>query len=936
MRQCKHSLWKQPRPHGVGFVPCVLLRVITFVPPVLAPMMANAADVRINGADISATAPATQETPPPKDDAAVAAPGESQSYRAQGSTRSGELEQIVVTGTRLNLKQSEVPQEVQVYTRRQIDQSGQTTVADFMNTLPGVSLTVDPGSLQTANAATGVRLHGLPLGATLVLLDGRRMNVSASAAFNDIFDLNNVPLAAVERIEVLPQGSSAIYGSDAIAGVVNIILKKEVDGFDGSVKYGAADDTHEADASLAWGGHWDHGAFSVVGSYLTQSELLGADRPLTADANFTSFGSTDHRFDVGNPGNVFSINGSNLPGVSAPYAAVPPGFTGPPTQAEFAATAGQLNKSSLYSDVGLIPEAHRAGLLANANYDLSPAVELTGQLLYSHVEQYQHVGPAGFLYGSPSFQSYTVAAANPYNPFDETVGIGYTFPGVTINTYKTDFLLSSIGAQGNFTDRWSWEVTAWDSFDSSKITISGQPRSAALQAALNSSIPSTALNPLVAGSPGSQQLVDSVLYTDVQKYRGNSATGSALLRGSLLRLPSGDITIGTGAEFTRETLHAEDDSGNGNPDGLSSPTVGRNNYAAYAEMRVPVIGPRGDRPKDVLAITAAERYDHYDGFGGKATAQLGGQWQPLTKLLLRASWSQAFKAPSLFDLNLQQTPIQGIIVDPATGRSTGVTIISGGNPALKPETGQSHEFGLVYGTRDVPGVEISITNWSIQEHNSIQALSAQIVVDNANDFPGSVIRAPSCTTGPPCPIVSVNRTFANFGDIDVAGVDYLIKYTWLAGGVKWIPSITATQTYHYTVAFQPGEPASNRVSQANDDENWAPRWKGTAALQLQENAWRAVVAGRFTGKYRDYDPLVNGTYLTLGNLWYCDANLRYRLDALSPGTWARNAVVEIGGVNILNRQPQFSNMFSGFYGFDTLQADMRGRFLYIRLAKQLR
>ncbi len=206
-----------------------------------------------------------------------------------------EAEQITVTGSRLPQASEQGPQEVQIYTEEDIRRSGQTIVSDFLNTLPAVSLIVDPGGLQTDNAVTSVRLHGLPLGTTLILIDGKRMETTSAGGFNDVFDLNTVPLAAVERIEVLPQGSSAVYGSDAIAGVVNIILKKDFQGFIGTAKFGAADHTSEFDTSLAWGGRWSHGTYSILGSFLAQSELLGANRPLTADANYTRFGATDCR-----------------------------------------------------------------------------------------------------------------------------------------------------------------------------------------------------------------------------------------------------------------------------------------------------------------------------------------------------------------------------------------------------------------------------------------------------------------------------------------------------------------------------------------------------------------------------------------------------------------------------------------------------------------
>jgi iron complex outermembrane receptor protein len=640
----------------------------------------------------------------------------------------------------------------------------------------------------------------------------------------------------------------------------------------------------------------------------------------------------DSRYTVGNPGNIFSVSGANLPGVGAPYAAVPQGFTGPPTQAAYAATAGQLNKLSLFSDIGLIPESDRAGLLASGSYDLTSSSQLFARFLYSHVKQDQDAGPAGFLFGSPAFQAYTVSAANPFNPFGETVGIGYVFPGTTLNTYSTDFLMPTLGVRGQFGASWQWEVAAWGSSEREKVTISGQPKSN-LQAALNSSDPNSALNPFIDGAPGSTQLVNSVLYTDVQNYRGNSFSASALLRGSPIRLPSGALQLALGAEFTHTTLHAEDDSGNGSPINLTSPTVGRKNYAVYGEAKIPVLGPSAKGAEDLLDVTVAGRFDHFDDFGGKWTAEAGGALHPLPGLSLRAHWGQSFKAPSLLQLFETQNTFVRPIVDPLTGATTPVTVTTGGNPHLQPISGQSHSFDLVYMDAAVAGLEVSLTNWSIHENNSIQVLNTQVIVNHETEFPGAVVRAPSCASGPPCPIVSVNSTFTNFGAIDVAGIDYLLSYRFSLAGIEWQPSISATQTYRYTVAFQPGESATDRVSQANDDTNWAPRWKGTVAVQILKEEWSGRVAARFIGSYRDYDPLLNGTYLTLGNVWYVDVNLRYGLERLSGAPrWLQGLGLEIGAVNLFNRQPQFSNQVSGFYGFDYLQADMRGRFIYGQLA----
>jgi iron complex outermembrane recepter protein len=233
----------------------------------------------------------------------------------QADTKKTEgLEEIVVTGTRLRLKATEGAQDVKTYSREQIDESGQTSIADFLNTLSDVSVASTESNLTTFGGATTVQLHGLPVGSTLALLNGRRLETSGSQGFSNFFDLNSIPLAAVDRIEVVSEGSSAVYGSDALAGVVNIVLKQDLDGLEIDGGFGRAAPSDEENASLAWGKSWTGGSLSLIGSYQTRSELIGDDRSITANQNYTSFGGSDVRIPSCNPGNVFSIDGSDLPG----------------------------------------------------------------------------------------------------------------------------------------------------------------------------------------------------------------------------------------------------------------------------------------------------------------------------------------------------------------------------------------------------------------------------------------------------------------------------------------------------------------------------------------------------------------------------------------------------------------------------------------------
>lgn len=329
-------------------------------------------------------------------------------------------------------------------------------------------------------------------------------------------------------------------------------------------------------------------------------------------------------------------------------------------------------------------------------------------------------------------------------------------------------------------------------------------------------------------------------------------------------------------------------------------------------------------------MTPAGRFDHYNDFGDKSTPQIGVEWRPYAPLLLRAVYSRSFRAPDLIDLYATTFTTNHLAVtDPLRGNTAEVvTATSGGNPRLKPETGSSRTIGLIYSPETARNLRLAITHWAIDESNWIQQLPAQVIVDNAALFPGAVTRAGNCSGGPPCPITSVTATYLNFGHLYVAGLDYQLALKDRTSVGTFSPSITATQTYRYTTTLVPGLPAVNAVSAAQDSGNWAPRWKGVAALEWQYDAWSTNLAGRYVGSYQDYD-----SKSRIGDFWLFDFSARCALgDVLAPETnYWRNAYLRAGAVNLLNRQPQFSNFESDLVGYDPAQADIRGRFLYVQV-----
>jgi len=845
------------------------------------------------------------------------------------------LQEVVVTGSRLALTASQSAQDVKTYTSEQIAQSGQTTVSDFLNTLPSVSIAVGENYFQTGLGSTTVQLRGLPYGTTLVLINGRRIETSGSQSGNDFFDLNNIPLAAVERIEVVADGSSAIYGSDAIAGVVNIILKRNFDGFEASAKYGWASSIDETNASAAWGKRLDKGSFSIIGSYQTRGELDSGKRSITANNNYQSLGGTDNNLNMCNPGNIFSADGvTPLPGLgSATYAAVPVGYTGKPSVQEFQGTAGTLNECSIGLGATIIAPTHRAGVYAQGSYQLTPKLELFTELMYSHVEEFTYLGYQG-LFGQPGFQSFTASAANPYNPFGTTVGVAELFttlPRLGENTV-TDFFRPLVGARGSFVGSWDWEVSAWSSEDRTRNTGPLQILdTTAIQNALNSPDPAQALNPFVAGPPGSYSLLRSFFSDTLTYFKGREQAINGFVRGQVLELPSGPIALVFGSEYNRDLLSSDVVSGFGPPN--TQATYQRNSAAVFGEARIPIWANHSNpQAGDTIAATVAGRYDHFSDFGSITTPQFSAEWRPAETLLFRATYAEAFKAPPLLDLYAPQTVRQQTVTDPLTGQIDFVTATRGGNANLSAETGRSHTVGLVYSSDAIRNLRVSVTNWEVRENKAIQPVNAQFIVDNENLYSGRVLRGPPGPNGQPGPITSVNATFINFGSIEVAGLDFQIDYHYQTHFGTLSSSVAATNTYRYREALVPGAAPIDAASNAQDSGDWAPRWKGAVKIGWTRGPFSANLDGRYVGRYQDYD-----STRQIGNFWLFDGNLRYDVEKNFEATrrWTRGAYIEFGGVNLFNKLPQFSNYNFGTFGYDPAQADIRGRFLYVELGKRL-
>jgi len=855
------------------------------------------------------------------------APSKSDKEKAQ-------LEEIVVTGSRIPTVAGNQVQPVRSYSREDIAVSGQSTVAEYLNTLPDVSTSLNGTAQFGLPGVQPVQLHGLPAGTTLTLIDGRRLESSVLG----YFDVGNIPASAIERIEILPVGASAIYGANALGGAVNFILRKNFTGFEVNASLDHGPDVNNPGINMAWGKAWERGSVSLIASYDHRGELLGTQRDPTGSTQLPSYVTAAQAISLGAdqcaPGNVFSVDGTNLPGLPAPYAAIPPGITGKPTIGDFAPTAGKLNVCNAYRYTDIVPDSDRVSGLLSAHFELTDAVDLFAEVLLAHNQERINYGAnvaASASYGG------TLAAANPFNPFGEDVNVSFADPTALKRDDQTvSFVQPNIGIRGTFLSDWHYEATATMSRDRLH-TFEPYADPQGISNALASSNPATALNPFTTGPSGTPQLLGSLTnpaidYSDYS-YDNRSTGGVGFVRGPLFQLPAGALQAALGAEYYREE-QAYLSAGGGYP--ITTSSLARTTYALFSEAHIPLLSA-ADRARQIerLTLTVAGRYDHSNDYGGKATWQSGALWRVTDAVSLSGGYGKSYAAPQLSQIAGPQTVFSAplYVSDPFRGNQPvnySVTQIAGPNYSLKPETGDSSTLTLGYVSDALEGVRASLTWYAINITNYIGAPTAQVLVDNPAAYPGVVTRAPPSSQdqqlGYLGPITQILESYFNYGVVHAAGFDADVSYAFDTRMGRITPSISIANVYRWQSALSPGAPAIDGLGNATlAGVGWAPRWKGTASVAWKSGPISTNVAGRYIGQYKDYQDIVANTNEG-GNTWIFDASARYELgDALAATSPSlAHSYVSLAGVNIFNRTPPFSYT-PAWYDYE--EYDLRGRYL---------
>jgi iron complex outermembrane receptor protein len=855
---------------------------------------------------------------------------------------------IEVTGSRIPRSDVESTLPVQVLTREDIERGGVSTVAELMSKVSAnvgafgdalsVGVQFNPRTVVPRPGLSSVNLRGIGDGSTLVLINGRRV---ANYAFDGgTVDVSAIPLTAIDRVEILKDGASAIYGTDAIAGVVNFILRKdyrggEVTGYGNFTQHGGGNQ-YQASASAGFGDlATDRFNAFITLDYQKDEALRPSDRA------FAGYRPDDPLFTFSRwtfPANIIAGRG--------PAGWINPSFAegcAPPDSRPVPFEGNRWCGFDVNRFFDILPRATRASVLGRTTFQIDPSLQLFAEASYAHNEFAASIAPTsaggfpgGFFYypaGGPYYPA-DFASANGVSD-DLNLLLRTTALGPRVNDVTTDAVRALVGIEGS---GFGWTYGAAIAYSENRQRddlASGYVSASRLADALATGL----VNPFgTSGPEGDALLAGASIGGDFHRAKGSTWVIDVNASRELTRLPGGSLGIALGAEARRERLtnsYSElaasgDVLGGGGE--RSSLAASRSVEAFFAEASVPFATG--------VESQVALRYDHYSDFGGTVNPKAALRWQPVKALLLRASWGTGFRAPTLYDLHTPSQdaftfpdipdPIRCPVTQAPSDCNGEFPAVVGGNPNLKPETSTQYNAGVVWAP--TANLSLSLDYWRIDKKNIIVGLSERDVLLPDAPFAANAIRGSADADFPdlPGPIQTVVLWNENFGDLKTSGYD--IGFNWRVPETSLGRfTIALDGTYVSTYEVPDGSGGKFPFVGNNDGPYPVPRWRHYASVYWSYGAWSATLAQAFQSGYDEAD------------LRYCDDDgcpVRRRVGSYSAWnlqaeyTGFRNTRIAIGVKNLFDRNPPQAqwNPTGGALGFDPSYADPRGRSFYARVA----
>ncbi|MDX2219828.1 MAG: TonB-dependent receptor [Burkholderiales bacterium] len=895
-------------------------------------------------------------------------------------------EKIEVTGSSIKRVQDEGALPLQIITKDEIDKAGIVSAEELVaiisangagrdNMSSNVGITANFADRNNFGAASA-NLRGLGSASTLVLLNGRRM--SSSGIRGVAVDLNSIPLAAIQRVEVLKDGASAIYGTDAIGGVINFILKKD---FNGIELTGFTNVTHDGGGDInrfsltAGMGDLAKDRYNVMVSatFDKQETLRGRDRDfvngnqpnrgLTPDTTGTPFATQ-----TGGPGTAMgasfvgssNINGIfQLPGATQTYnRANLLSFTGNcdsvPGMTQY---RGDILGPSFYAssrgcayDYGreqiLLQPFERVNYVARATFELSANhtafVEAVGSNTKSErtFEQRQITTSiaAGNAYpvNGPFYQDLSQFIPT----FDRTRPIAYRWRCIAcgnrvIETESESFKFL-VGMEGTL-GSWDYKVgLAKAGSKSESLLKAGYYRTVDFNAALATGL----INPWLL--PGQSQTDAAMALLQSTSAAGSKLQGGefkltqfdASLSGEVMQGPAGPIAAAVGFDVRKEEYFLNNNATATAIADAPFPTDifvnkrDRDIRAVFAEVAVPLMKN--------LEFSAAVRHDDYSDFGTTTNPKVSFKFQPIPELLIRGSYSEGFRAPSFTQLYSpsSESQIPGNIADPVLcPQNPGNPVFcairplgrSGGNPNLQPETSEQRSIGFV----------VSPTNWltanmdayEIRRNDRIYVVTPQLVVANPDTFPNGIVRGPNGRIDEVGGYIQGGLVNAD-GDI-TRGIDIGMQVRTKIWDWNFSGSVEGTYVDSFKSRIFKSQ-AYRELAGQWDVQDLFPRWKHTARATFSRGPWSTTVSQYFTSGYRDEAPA--GVANAPDYKSRVEDYITYNVSATYTGF--KKLTITGGILNVFNTDPPFTahNVdFAAGTAWDPRVASPRGRAYTLRL-----
>nr|WP_315393884.1 TonB-dependent receptor [uncultured Duganella sp.] len=885
------------------------------------------------------------------------------------------MQRVEITGSSIKRVAKEGALPVQVINYDTIEKQGITSTEQLIRTLSANGTGADnmtsgnnvfgADADRVSGGASYASLRGLGPNSTLVLLNGRR--IATYGASGKSVDLNAIPLGAIARVEILKDGASAIYGTDAIGGVINFILRTDYKGLEASYtgNFTEAGGGAKRRLSLLGGaGSLREDGFNIMGSvtYDNDQKLSSRDRSfangfqpergLSPDTTGTPYANQ-----LNGAGTALG-NGFKVPGDNTTYLqANPLSFQGKcdsiPGMSQYQTalwkdvTAATRSTYSCAYDYGadyvISFPVERLNAVSRATLQINPDHKVFAEVLYGHTKATAELTPVQISTTLANGGVYPVGGAyyqdlSPYVAgYDKTKPISYKWRandwGYRTQENTTDNARLLLAAEGVLMGKWDYRagVSHGQSKTKTKL-IDGYGYTSKIYSALGTGL----INPWLTA--GQSQTPEAIALIDSTRFRGDFQHGTTKLTqidgnisGEVMQLPAGAVSMALGFDLRREGY----DFGQyvdatqillapGNA-GLSN--ASRDIKAFYTELLVPVTKE--------LELQLAVRRDHYSVFGDTTNPKVSFRWQPNSSVLFRGSANKGFLAPSftqLYSGQLTQELPNGIIDPIGCPANPGnplycaiprLEYLTGGNPRLKPETSKQGSLGVVI--EPVKGYSASVDYWAINTVNRILNRTPQVVLANAAALIDNIKRNPDGT------IDYVQAGWINAAGAKTRGADVSLRGEGKLSSYNWNFVLDGTYTNSFKFAEFEGQEYKEYVGNFYTRDIYL-RWKHNASISLAKGDWSAMLIQNYSTGYKDQLPNGGKTAPPPGFDPKVKAYTKYDLSATYSGI--RNTTITVGIQNILDTDPPFTahnvDEVVGA-GWDPRVADPRGRSLSVLL-----